>query len=223
MAEYATRFNNRVNILVSPVDTDLFRPPNISNGRKITIGWLGSGGAHLRFLRVLVEPLLELSKSYDFKFKLVSALGSRHIKDAFRRLEKHVEVDYGLPAWVPFEQIPSLIADFDVSVMPLTDDAWSRGKGGTKILESMSMEIPAVASAVGENVFLLEDGKNGFLARNTQEWVEKLSLLIEDSALRRELGKAGRQSVLKRYSLPIYVDRLRQLFRALLPKAGSKS
>jgi glycosyltransferase involved in cell wall biosynthesis len=51
------------------------------------------------------------------------------------------------------------------------------------------------------NKEIIEHGKNGFLAHNESEWLDFLSLLIENKTLREELGKAGRDTVLRRYSV----------------------
>jgi glycosyltransferase involved in cell wall biosynthesis len=61
----------------------------------------------------------------------------------------------------------------------------------------------------------LTDGVNGFLAGDQKEWVEKLSALIESPALREKLGKAGRQTVVERYSFESQKERYLQLFNSL--------
>jgi glycosyltransferase involved in cell wall biosynthesis len=65
----------------------------------------------------------------------------------------------------------------------------------------MACGVPVVASAVGVNEEIIEDGTTGFLARSEDEWVEKLSLLIQDAPLRQKLGLAGRQVVEEGFSL----------------------
>jgi glycosyltransferase involved in cell wall biosynthesis len=75
--------------------------------------------------------------------------------------------------------------------MPLPDDEWAKGKCGLKILQYMAMGIPCVASPVGVNTEIIQDGVNGFLAKDEKEWIEKLTLLIENPELRQKLGKAG--------------------------------
>jgi glycosyltransferase involved in cell wall biosynthesis len=42
---------------------------------------------------------------------------------------------------------------------------------------------------------------NGLLAGNDAEWIEKISRLVEDPGLRANLGKAGRQTVIDKYSV----------------------
>lgn len=89
---------------------------------------------------------------------------------------------------------------FDIGLMPLTDDPWSRGKCGLKLLQYMAVGVPAVCSPVGVNADIVVEGINGFFANNDREWLEKLSVLILDRNLRLKLGQEARKTVLSRYS-----------------------
>ena len=84
--------------------------------------------------------------------------------------------------------------------MPLPDDEWAKGKCGLKILQYMALEIPAVASPVGVNTQLINDGVNGFLCASSQEWHVALEKLIESRQLREEMGINGREFVKVNYS-----------------------
>ncbi len=96
---------------------------------------------------------------------------------------------------------------FDIGIMPMPDTEWTRGKCGFKALLYMSCAIPPVCSPVGVTTDIVQDGQNGLLATTTGEWVEKLSLLVEDPALRRRMGEAGRQTVEEKYSLTAHAPR----------------
>ena len=77
-------------------------------------------------------------------------------------------------------------------------------------------EIPCVASPVGVNTEIIQDGVNGFLAKDEKEWIEKLSLLIKNSELRQRLGKAGRKTVEERYSVKVWAPRYVKLVRDII-------
>jgi glycosyltransferase involved in cell wall biosynthesis len=109
-----------------------------------------------------------------------------------------------------------LLSEFDIGIMPLTDDRWSKGKGGLKILQYFAMGIPIVCSPVGINNELVDDGWNGFLAKNTYEWIQKLELLIENKKLRKEMGKAGRNLVEQRFDLKKSVAYIEDITRKVI-------
>jgi hypothetical protein len=80
----------------------------------------------------------------------------------------------------------------------------------------MACGVPVVASPVGVNREIIRDGENGFLAVTDGEWLEKLSLLAQDEALRRRLGQKGRETVEKHYSLRIWGPRVASLYKSLI-------
>ena len=64
--------------------------------------------------------------------------------------------------------------------MPLDDDLWSRGKCGLKIIQYLSVGVPAVCTPVGINRDIVKDGQNGFWASTPEDWISRLTQLIED-------------------------------------------
>lgn len=133
-----------------------------------------------------------------------------------------VGVTPGLRTWpFPCEERPWIdggeaaeIARFDVGIMPLTDDPWSRGKCGFKLVQYLACGRPAVASPVGVNPAIVLDGETGLLATTEDEWVAALDRLLGDAALRARLGSAGRAHVEAHYALqrtmPLVADVLRR-------------
>jgi glycosyltransferase involved in cell wall biosynthesis len=102
---------------------------------------------------------------------------------------------------------------FDIGVMPLPDDRWARGKCGAKLLQYMGVGVPGVASSVGVNTEIITDGVNGFLAGTEDEWVEKLTALIDSPSLRVEMGAAGRRTVEERYSAQLHANAMLEIFK----------
>jgi glycosyltransferase involved in cell wall biosynthesis len=193
----------------------LFNPSvrRVNDGDSITIGWLGAGTKYqLRYLKILKEPLDVLAQKYDFRLKIVSAL-SKQVRKEFTN--HRFDVDFGLDHWVPIEETPGLVADFDIGVMPLTDDKWSRGKCAMKLLEYMAMKLPTVSSAVGENKYVVDHGHNGFLATGPDEWADLIEKLFVDPNLREDLGEGGYETVRYRYSLQPVVDTLEHVIEEL--------
>ena len=93
------------------------------------------------------------------------------------------------------------LANLDIGIMPLPDDEWAKGKCGFKALQYMALKIPAVISPVGVNTKIIDAGVNGFLAVSDDEWMNALQRLIEDPSLRKQLGEAGRKTVVENYSV----------------------
>jgi len=73
--------------------------------------------------------------------------------------------------------------------------------------------IPAVMSAVGMNNQIIRHGRNGFLAENDSEWYYILSALIEDADARKEIGDAGRKTVMDSYSVEANKEKYLRVFQ----------
>jgi glycosyltransferase involved in cell wall biosynthesis len=100
------------------------------------------------------------------------------------------------------------IQSFDVGIMPLPDGPFEQGKCGYKLIQYMACGLPVIASPVGVNTRIVEQGKTGFLASSYEDWVEDLVTLSKDTLLRIALGRAGRTKVEQEYSLQITAPQL---------------
>jgi len=124
-------------------------------------------------------------------------------------------VDVEALAWHSETEVDDLKPG-DIGIMPLPDDAWSRGKCGLKALQYMALGIPTVCSDVGANKDIIQDGENGFLAANDDEWIKKLKILFHDAEARKKLGKAGRKTVEEKYSAQVQAPRVYKIFASVV-------
>ncbi len=95
---------------------------------------------------------------------------------------------------------------------PLPIDEWVLGKSGLKAIQYMALGLPTVATKVGTTPLLITHGVDGLLVESDEEWALELERLVNDSELRRELGKAARAKVVQKYS----VRAIRQDYRKVL-------
>lgn len=158
----------------------------------VVIGWTGTAG-NLRYLDVVRRPLERLAKRHAIVLRLITDW-----RNASHAPLAGVKVDR-----IPWrlETANAELARFDIGLMPLEDTPWARGKCSFKAIEYMACGVPAVISAVGENNYLVKDGRDGFLAKTETDWERKLEKLIRDVKFREHMGKAGRKTVEQRYNL----------------------
>lgn len=200
LESYARSCTDGVYIIPPAIDLgryDLISSPSRSG--ELRIGWIGTPFT-LKYVTNFSAMLQRLARSYNFRLVLIGV-------DNYALENVCVEVK----KWDYDAEVADL-KSLDIGIMPLTDESWSRGKCGIKLLQYMAAGIPAVASPVGINAEIIRDGENGFLAANEQEWMEKLSRLVADPDLRARLGREGRRTVEEYYSLEGVAHRLSQIY-----------
>lgn len=153
------------------------------------IGWIGTP-TNTDYLELVRGPLAELAARHDFSFRVVGTT---------RPLGWNLPHLTQIP-WTLQDEL-RYFSDFDIGIMPLRDFPFARGKCAFKLIQFMAAGIPVVASPVGSNLDVVEDGDNGFFAEGPDDWVRALARLVVDPALRRHMGARGRQIVRERYSL----------------------
>jgi glycosyltransferase involved in cell wall biosynthesis len=204
LAAYAKQYNPNVVIIPTTLDTVKHKLVNKSPTERVCIGWSGSFSTVPHF--ELAIPALEiLQKQYGEKvyFKVIG--DSRYVNN---------QLGIQGIAWSAERELEEL-AEIDIGIMPLPDDEWSKGKCGFKGLLYMSLGIPAVLSPVGVNTTIITHGENGFLAGSTGEWVDVLSMLVENASLRKSIGLQGRKTVEEKYSVEAWQAKYLALFEGL--------
>jgi glycosyltransferase involved in cell wall biosynthesis len=202
LAEQFGRWNAKVAIVPTAVDTDRFVPH--APVAEPIIGWSGTMGG-LRYLYGIEKALSRVLDSVpDARLRIVS--------DAPPRFGQIPREKVEFIRWSPDTEVEA-IQGMAVGIMPLSDSPWGRGKCSFKMLTYMSSGIPVVVSPVGMNREVLSLGTVGFGPSSDEEWVTALCSLLEQPKMREKLGLHGRRIVTERYSIKAVRPRLAQALR----------
>lgn len=202
LRDAAFPYNEKTTLIPTVLDMNRYtrKNPDEKEGKDIVLGWIGSRGT-LKYLQYIAPALEEIGRKWpNLKLKIVA--------DDFFSL-----TDMGVirKNWSSQDEIADLHS-FDIGLMPLVDDLWTRGKCGFKLLQCMAVGMPVVCSPVGVNTEIVSDGIEGFWASTHEEWVDRLDKLIEDRSLRFAMGEKGREKVEKHFSLeanaPLFIHSL---------------
>lgn len=198
-ARYIRRFNREVVVVPDAPQLEEFDKRRGAIGQEkngqITIGWLGSPGTAYN-LYAIWDALEELfARHQNLRLRLVGAGHNLALIPPFEKVRFSV-----CPGYNQAEMIEEVFR-MDIGLFPLQNVEKSRVRGVLKATVYMSGEAAVVASPVGQNAELIEDGVNGFLADSKDEWIDKLERLIKDAELRRRLAAAGLQTVRKGFTL----------------------
>jgi glycosyltransferase involved in cell wall biosynthesis len=198
----------RVEIVPSVIDLARYRQRTTFGVDRFVIGWVGSGST-TPYLTTIEPALRQLvQEAPEMNFHNVGGTQWR-------------------PSGIPVTTVPwrldtevDAMQAFDVGVMPLPDDPWTRGKCGYKLIQYMGCGLPVVASPVGVNTRIVEHGRTGFLASSTAEWHDALRALARSPKLRQSMGHAGFDKVRSAYDLSVTAPRIVALMRDIASGRG---
>lgn len=196
-----------LDVVPSTIDTRAYVPRERPPNARPVVGWTGSITTW-PYLRALLPALRRLRAEVAFELRVIGAQP---------QADDGVGLDVAVVPWSARREVDDL-RPLDVGLMPLPDDAWSRGKCGMKALQYMALAIPPVVSPVGVNATLVEHGVSGLHARDEGEWVAALARLLHDAPLRARLGAAARAVVERGYTAEQHVPRVAALLRDAAPR-----
>jgi sugar transferase (PEP-CTERM/EpsH1 system associated) len=125
-------------------------------------------------------------------------------------------------AWLPGARndVAQLLRGFDAFVLP----SLAEGISNT-ILEAMATGLPVVATNVGGNPDLLQDGETGLLVPRSdpEALAYALRTYIDDPALATRHGRAGRERVEREFSLEVMMRRYMAVYDDVLGVTSARS
>ena len=85
------------------------------------------------------------------------------------------------------------------------------------LLEAMASGLPVIATRVGAITDLISEGESGLLIEpgNTQQLAEKLSMLIRNGSLRKEISAGSRKRIISNNTMVIGVTKFQKLLESL--------
>lgn len=114
------------------------------------------------------------------------------------------------------DDVPSLLRETDIFVLPSHSEGLSNA-----LMEAMAAGCACVATAVGGNLHLIEDGVSGLLYQpgHRAALAHHLHSLVGDAALRVRLGDAARRRIMEHFDWSHVARRYQELFRDLATHA----
>ena len=171
--------------------------------------WDGKGHA------LLIRTFKEMRKQRQ-EARLV-IVGEGYLMESLKDLASQLELSDAVIFTGFLEDVPQIIATFDVAVLP----SYFEGMGRV-LLEAMAMEKPVVGTAVGGIPDLIEDGLNGYLVSsgNEKELASAILKILNDKGLAGKMGEAGRKKMTDCYSADTMVRSIEKVYGELLERKG---
>lgn len=154
--------------------------------------------------------LLENYKNSDLKFLIV---GEGHLKDELKKYSQDLGIDGKVIFTGSRDDVPILLLMMDIFVLSSNWEGLSNA-----ITEAMASGLPCVVTDVGGNSELVIGGETGYLVppNDPKELAQKISYLLKDSRLAKQMGRAGKERVLKKFSLRRMVRKTEKIYEKLI-------
>lgn len=203
---YSKKYNNKTVIVPTPIDSDIIRPnSNKKENKEIIIGWIGSPWTQ-HYLGIIDNALIALNKK-GCNIKLITVGTDSNLILKYNNTEHN---DWYLDCEKHY------LPQFDIGVMPLLNDEFSKGKSAYKLLLYMAAGLANISSPVGLNKDVVIKNKTGILAKSEEDWIQAIELLITNPEIRISYGYESRKIIEKQFSRTIvYSKILTQLSKLL--------
>ena len=202
MAEQTKKFTNKeIKVIPFGIDADKFRPMNaefLFDKEDIVIGTIKSLEKKygIEYLIKAFKILKDVSQIPHLKLLIVGK-GSEEIH--LKRIVKELELEHDtiFTGFIPISEVPKYHNMLDVFVALSNSESF-----GVSALEASACEKPIVVSDAEGFKEIVKDNITGFKVekRNIQQTADVLKKLILDKNLRKKIGKAGREHVIKFYN-----------------------
>lgn len=209
----------RVTTIHNGIDPDRFRRRHTRAEARVQLGLPADA--------LVVGGLGRLDEAKGFEFLITAAAG---LRAEFPRLVVAIAGSGPQREYLEAEAERRSVADcvrflgFQSDVQPVLDaiDVFAMPSRCEALpyalLEAMATELPAVAAAVGGIPEVIVPGETGFVvpARDPGALAASLRTLLSDESLRRRMGTAGRERVVRHFHERDMVRKTVQVYRDLL-------
>lgn len=142
----------------------------------------------------------------------LTVVGYLELPAAF--LKRHAGQVLQMPPVKSVQAYWSFLASSDINLAVLTPDPITDCKSELKWFEAACFGVPSVVSATQNYLDVIRDGEDGFIARDPNQWHDLLCRLIQDPALRRDMGARARERVMTEYGLVHMAGNICDILRA---------
>lgn len=182
---------------------------------EVTLAYFSGTGSHNRDFATIAPVLADVMARYP---QVVLHLGGYlDIGPSLQPFSSRIRRS----PFVAWQDLPELIAQADINLAPLElDNPFCQAKSEIKYVEAALVGVPTVASATDAFVHAIRHGESGFVAATADEWRAWLGALVEDGALRAQVGAAARDAVHAAYLPEVAAESLCAVLDAIVLQFG---
>ncbi len=200
---YQYSYGKRRALINTAVDSNDLSDVPIDN-RVIKILYAGSP-THLEMFNKIIKPIFgELANKYGKKISF-SFIG---VWPELKKFESLTNISY-IPS-MPLDEYRKFVKDehFHIGIAPLFDSEFSKSKYFNKYIEYSLIGTLGIYSSVEPYTFVINDKKNGLLAKESKDWLKQISFAIDNNKLRKEMVDNAQKDIREHFNKEAIFDEL---------------
>lgn len=216
IGDYIKKYNNNIKIIpTSPTDEDyIFNINNTINFKnKFIVGWTGTSN-NLCYIKLVESFIKKFFLENDNCYLLI--ISDKKFESLDKKFnEKIINIEWSL------ENEQYYIKFFDVGIMPSEKDLWALGKAAYKLIYYMKNKIPTISTKWGYQTEFIEQGKNGYLVENNEEWYDALQKMYNENNI--SIINSAYETYKSKFSKDLIYDKYKEIFKVPEKYSSRKS
>ena len=199
LVDFYNKLHPRMYILPNSLDVEEWEKHEYRRKKhdEIRIVFICSG-AHAEGFGIIQKAVYDILK----KYKNVHFYYPDMYWRLFEKAPKDIKKQLKNILWIPLEKWPAKLQSygFDIGLAPLRDNLFNRSKSNLRYLEYSLAGMASIVSPV-KPYLCVEDGVDGIIAKESDEWYEAMEKLITDEEYRKKIAKNSYNFVKKDYNI----------------------
>ena len=203
LAAEAQKYHSQVEIIPTAVDPAKYESKATKPENFFDLVWIGSSstGKYIKecvpFMRKAAEAIPEL------RLKVIADFA--------------IEDDYVNIVAVPWSEASEIdeLTSSHVGVAPMTDDLWTQGKCGLKVLQYIAAGLPVISSSAGVNKEMVIDQVTGHLINQPEDWSPAIIDLYNRRKALPEMNLQAQKILTENYTVETVYQKISSCLKRL--------
>jgi glycosyltransferase involved in cell wall biosynthesis len=215
-AKHGPHMRRKVSLIYDGIDVERFAARGEHSGTN-RVCYVGRISDEKGILRLVDAAPLVLTQVPGARFVIAGAPFTPADRDYYGKITRRVD-ELGLQAHFEFpgyvDDVPYLLQDISVFALPSKKEPL-----GLVVMEAMALKKPVVAFDTGGPREIISNNDDGVLVKpgDVGAFAEAIVRLLKDPAAARQIGERGRKTVIERFSSPVFVERIMDLYEEIAP------
>ncbi len=215
LADKMAYLGKPIEVLWGGVNTEVFRVIKPAPSSDVQVAYAGNYRPYQGVTTLIEAASLLVSRKEPFHFTLVGDI------DKFPAVKALAQSGLGqqvtLTGRVPYENVPEILGNADVLVVPRSPSGAAQYNYPSKLSEYLSLRKAVVVHGVGEVIYVIKNGENGLIVPpESPKALAEALLMLKDAALRDKLGGQARKFVEQELSWEHIGKKLHDFLQRLL-------